>query len=68
MSASDDLFRTLETIIGMAKNLYMEVIAEGVETEQQRDFLEHNGCSLHQGYLFSKPVPIAQFEALLKQG
>ena len=66
VKASDAVI--VQTIIGMAKNLYMEVIAEGVETEQQRDFLEHNGCSLHQGYLFSKPVPIAQFEALLKQG
>ncbi len=52
----------VQTIIGMAKNLYMEVIAEGVETEQQRQFLELNGCSQYQGYLFSKPVPIAEFE------
>ena len=58
----------VQTIIGMAKNLDMEVIAEGVETEQQRNFLELNGCNYYQGYLFSKPVPIEAFEALLKKG
>ncbi|MDD1605838.1 MAG: EAL domain-containing protein [Methylococcaceae bacterium] len=57
----------VQTIIGMANNLGIEVIAEGVETEAQRAFLELHGCALCQGYLFSKPVPIEQFEALLKQ-
>jgi EAL domain-containing protein (putative c-di-GMP-specific phosphodiesterase class I) len=45
----------------------MEVIAEGVETQEQRAFLEHHGCALCQGYLFSRPVPIDEFEAKLKQ-
>jgi diguanylate cyclase (GGDEF)-like protein/PAS domain S-box-containing protein len=58
----------VQTIIGMADNLSMEVIAEGVETEEQRAFLELHGCPVIQGYLFSKPVPLEQFEALLKQG
>ncbi|MGZ5050879.1 MAG: bifunctional diguanylate cyclase/phosphodiesterase [Methylobacter sp.] len=56
----------VQTIIGMANNLGIEVIAEGVESEAQRIFLEQCGCSLCQGYLFSKPVPIAEFEQLLK--
>ncbi len=56
----------VQTIIGMAKNLGLDVIAEGVETEQQRSFLEQNGCCDYQGYLFSKPVPIEAFEHLLK--
>jgi diguanylate cyclase (GGDEF)-like protein/PAS domain S-box-containing protein len=56
----------VQTIIGMAKNLDMEVIAEGVETEQQRDFLERNGCTHYQGYLFGKPVPLEEFEQLLR--
>jgi EAL domain-containing protein (putative c-di-GMP-specific phosphodiesterase class I) len=43
----------------------MEVIAEGVETEEQRAFLELQGCPVIQGYLFGKPVPIEQFEQLL---
>jgi predicted signal transduction protein with EAL and GGDEF domain len=55
----------VQTIIGMASNLEMEVIAEGVETEKQRTFLEKNGCKLCQGYLFGKPVPIEEFEAKL---
>lgn len=54
----------VQTIIGMANNLSMEVIAEGVETEAQRVFLEVHGCPLCQGFLFSKPVPLAAFEAL----
>jgi diguanylate cyclase (GGDEF)-like protein/PAS domain S-box-containing protein len=57
----------IQTIIGMVHNLGMEVIAEGVETEEQRAFLEDNDCPLCQGYLFSKPVTIAQFESLLSQ-
>ena len=56
----------VETIIAMANKLNMEVIAEGVETEAQRAFLEQHDCQLFQGYLFSKPVPIEQFEELLK--
>lgn len=58
----------VKTIIAMAKSLGIEVIAEGVETEGQRAFLEQNDCSLCQGYLFSKPVPIELFEQLLKRG
>jgi diguanylate cyclase (GGDEF)-like protein len=56
----------VQTIIGMGNNLGMEVIAEGVETEMQRNFLEQHNCSLYQGFLFSKPVPVEQFESLLK--
>jgi diguanylate cyclase (GGDEF)-like protein/PAS domain S-box-containing protein len=49
-------------IIAMAASLKLNVIAEGVETEEQRQFLLHNGCMNFQGYLFGKPVPIGQFE------
>lgn len=52
----------------MANNLEMEVIAEGVETEEQRSFLELHGCPQCQWYLFSKPVPLEDFEELLKRG
>jgi diguanylate cyclase (GGDEF)-like protein/PAS domain S-box-containing protein len=58
----------VSTIITMAHGLNLNVIAEGVETEEQRQFLEHAGCIHYQGYLFSKPVPIHQFENLLQQG
>jgi diguanylate cyclase (GGDEF)-like protein len=56
-----------QTIIGMANNLQIECIAEGVETEEQRAFLEQQGCNFYQGYLFSRPVPLAQFELQLVQ-
>jgi len=51
----------VKIIIMMANNLGIEVIAEGVETEHQLDFLRLNGCYLYQGYLFGKPVPIDEF-------
>jgi EAL domain-containing protein (putative c-di-GMP-specific phosphodiesterase class I) len=57
----------VSTIIAMAQSLNLNVIAEGVETEEQRQLLMERGCTHYQGYLFSKPVPIEQFEALLKQ-
>jgi EAL domain-containing protein (putative c-di-GMP-specific phosphodiesterase class I) len=56
----------VQTIIGMAGNLGMEVIAEGVETEDQRAFLELHRCTIYQGYLFGMPVPVEEFEARLK--
>jgi len=56
----------IQTIIGMANNLGMEVIAEGVETQAQRDFLERMGCEHYQGYFFGRPVPLNDFtQALL---
>ena len=56
----------VKTIIVMGHNLGMEVIAEGVETQAQRAFLQAHGCDLFQGYLFGRPVPIDQFEAQLQ--
>lgn len=58
----------VKTIISMAHSLNIEVIAEGVETEEQHQLLLSYGCEAFQGYLFSKPVPIDQFEALLRKG
>jgi diguanylate cyclase (GGDEF)-like protein/PAS domain S-box-containing protein len=54
-------------IIAMAEGLKMAVIAEGVETEEQRDCLLQRRCRLMQGYLFSKPVPADQFRILLEK-
>jgi diguanylate cyclase (GGDEF)-like protein/PAS domain S-box-containing protein len=50
------------TIVALAQSLRLDVIAEGVETEEQRDFLERNGCHAYQGYLFSRPLPLEAFE------
>lgn len=57
----------VRTIITMANSLDINVIAEGVETADQQQFLLDNGCTHYQGYLFSKPVPIGEFEALLSK-
>ena len=57
--------RIVQTIIDMAKNLEIEVIAEGVETEAQYSFLEQHGCKLYQGYLFGRPVPVELFEEII---
>lgn len=54
-----------EAIIVMAHKLGLKVIAEGVETMEQRDLLANVGCDYAQGYLFSKPVAPAEFETLL---
>jgi EAL domain-containing protein (putative c-di-GMP-specific phosphodiesterase class I) len=49
------------TILGLGQTLGLDVIAEGVETESQRDFLSRYGCQTYQGYLFGHPVPAEQF-------
>ena len=53
-----------QTIVSLGKAMGLSVIAEGVETEGQRDFLRNLGCSSFQGYLFSRPMPAEQFEKL----
>ena len=55
----------VRTIIAMANSMDLDVIAEGVETGEQRELLLNAGCKHFQGYLFSQPVPIEQFEMLL---
>jgi diguanylate cyclase (GGDEF)-like protein/hemerythrin-like metal-binding protein/PAS domain S-box-containing protein len=56
----------VRTIIALGQSMGLDVIAEGVESEDQRNFLEIHGCNNFQGYLFSKPVPLHEFEALLE--
>ncbi len=53
------------TIITLGRELAMDVIAEGVETEAQLAFLELHGCHAYQGYLFSRPLPLQAFEAFV---
>ena len=61
---SDDM-ALCEAIIVMAHKLGIKVIAEGIETAEQRDLLTAAGCNYGQGYFYSKPVPSAEFEGLL---
>jgi EAL domain-containing protein (putative c-di-GMP-specific phosphodiesterase class I) len=55
----------VNTVIHMAHDLNLKVVAEGVETEEQLAFLRTSGCDETQGYLFSKPVPGEDFEKLI---
>ena len=57
----------VETIIAMAEHMDLEVIAEGVESRYQRDFLINRGCLHFQGYYFSRPLPTDEFEAFVQQ-
>lgn len=57
----------VRTIIAMANSMEITLIAEGVETEAQRHLLAVKGCTNYQGYLFSKPLPLHEFIALLKK-
>jgi EAL domain-containing protein (putative c-di-GMP-specific phosphodiesterase class I) len=57
-----------EAIVIMAHKLGLEVVAEGVETQAQRDRLVEIGCDYGQGYLFSRPLPAAEFEQFLLGG
>ncbi|MCQ8129314.1 putative bifunctional diguanylate cyclase/phosphodiesterase, partial [Methylomonas rivi] len=57
----------VRTIIAMAQSLELNIIAEGVETEDQRQILLRKGCTNYQGYLFGKPLPHDQFELLLSR-
>lgn len=58
----------VHTIIAMAHSLNLDVIAEGVETEQQKNMLLERDCTHFQGYYFGRPMPIEQFDAQLNQG
>jgi EAL domain-containing protein (putative c-di-GMP-specific phosphodiesterase class I) len=53
-------------VIVLGESMGLTVIAEGVEIEAQRDFLARLGCHAYQGYLFSRPLPLAAFEAFMK--
>jgi EAL domain-containing protein (putative c-di-GMP-specific phosphodiesterase class I) len=55
-------------IVTMAQQLRQEIVAEGVETTEQMGFLRELGCDQLQGYLFSQPVPAADFERMLRTG
>ena len=54
------------TVVALGRSLRLSVVAEGVETAEQLNFLSVQGCHAYQGYLFSPPVPLAEFEALVR--
>jgi diguanylate cyclase (GGDEF)-like protein/PAS domain S-box-containing protein len=62
--SSDDMAIT-SAVIAMAHRLNMAVVAEGVETREQLEFLQEHGCEYAQGYLFSKPLPLSNVKSML---
>ncbi|MDT4865006.1 Phytochrome-like protein cph2 [compost metagenome] len=56
----------VQAIIGMAHTLHLQVVAEGVETREQLDFLRSHSCDFIQGYLLSKPQPLAAIAEFLR--
>jgi len=69
LQSGDNLIRSqiiIDSIIEMAKRLDMQVISEGVETQEQAVFLKTNGCDFFQGFYFSRPVSIDKFDTVLK--
>jgi EAL domain-containing protein (putative c-di-GMP-specific phosphodiesterase class I) len=61
---TDRARKILKSVIRLVQDFDMLVIAEGVETSEQVDFLSHIGCDMFQGFYFSKPMPLAEFEAV----
>jgi PAS domain S-box-containing protein len=64
----EDVAAITRAIIAMGHSLKLNVVAEGVETHPQLDYLRELGCDEYQGYLFSAAIPAVQFEALLRSG
>ena len=65
LTESDEII--ISSIIDMAKRLKIGVICEGVETKSQAEFLLKLGCNNAQGFLYSKPLPKEEFEALMQR-
>jgi diguanylate cyclase (GGDEF)-like protein/PAS domain S-box-containing protein len=68
ITAAGDDASIVTAVISMARSLRLRVVAEGVETLEQLEFLEAHGCDEAQGYYFSRPVPAEQFARLLSSG
>jgi EAL domain-containing protein (putative c-di-GMP-specific phosphodiesterase class I) len=68
ISEKRDTAAIVEAIISLARSLRIEVVAEGVQTEAQRDFLLSRGCTLMQGHFFHAAMPPARMQALLDHG
>jgi len=67
LTANANGVEIVATLIGVGRNLHMQVVAEGVETREQLEILQRHGCSRGQGYYFSRPVPAEEFNGPVKR-
>lgn len=67
MDRSYKVKEIIKMLINLSKTMESVTVAEGVETKEQCDFLKENGCDVIQGYYFSKPLPLEEFEELIKK-
>ena len=65
MDIKDEI--VIRDVISMGKHLNLQIIVEGVETQEQSDFLESVGCDIVQGYYYGRPMPVEEFERVLKE-
>ena len=65
MTEKDEIL--IRDVVDLGKDMKMQIIVEGVETLEQSDFLEGIGCDIAQGYYYGRPMPVAEFEALLEE-
>ena len=67
LSTDEDDAGIVTAVIGMGDSLHMRVVAEGIETREQLEFLQKHGCPVGQGYYFCRPVPAEEFGQLLER-
>jgi EAL domain-containing protein (putative c-di-GMP-specific phosphodiesterase class I) len=68
LASSPDAATMVDAIITLARGLHMRVIAEGVETRAQIDYLRAQGCDYVQGFFYSRALPAGELEPLLREG
>jgi EAL domain-containing protein (putative c-di-GMP-specific phosphodiesterase class I) len=68
IATDGDSATIVKAVISMGNSLHMRVVAEGIETREQLDFLKRYGCPVGQGFYFSRPVPALEFGKLLERG
>jgi EAL domain-containing protein (putative c-di-GMP-specific phosphodiesterase class I) len=68
IGGSDQSLAVAEGIVQIARTLSLEVVAEGIETEEQRDLLRSMGCHYGQGFLLAMPMPASNAEELVRSG